>query len=418
MFPFLLPSEPVPLLRAVHGETDIAPYHDETKDQELHEKPAPTSAFTVSALLSREELAAMLVPVCKRRRVLSRGRVQVLRLHTDNVVVVRQLSRLRAESQICHRRQLDVWDLKARRPLILLLVHQIHLQALFEKVPDLRLGGDLCIPQSSRRTSGQLVGFPIRLPIVRRLSVSIHGHDIGEDHAGSVVFVGIEENGETFELVLHAKHRSHLCPIFRDPYGHAVSEQTSCTMNFELELDFPIVCREWHSTEQPAGLRGVVACESDVLVCADNGAASKVPPARLHVLVDVWLAAKVSGSFVQKVRYAGVAGHTACMLCVRRGMDLMSDSSSGLRAPVKPVHAASSTEATRVKLRSAIEGGDAVYGWAIMRVLLLLLVLCWYVMDVPDSLAARTSLRATPGSEGEKGVYRRIREVRRGHQRE
>lgn len=43
---------------------------------------------------------------------------------------------------------------------------------------------------------------------------------------------------------------------------------------------------------------------------------------------------------------------------------------------------------------------------------------CWYVMDVPDSLAARTSLRATPESEGEKGVYRRIRELRRGHQRE
>lgn len=53
----------------------------------------------------------------------------------------------------------------------------------------------------------------------------------------------------------------------------------------------PVCGGQRDAREQPAVARGLVRGEADVLVGPDDGVSAKVPPAALHVRVEVWLAA-------------------------------------------------------------------------------------------------------------------------------
>lgn len=72
------------------------------------------------------------------------------------------------------------------------------------------------------------------------MSVSKHGHDIGEDDAGAVVLVRVDENAQALELVGVAKDGSELASLLGDPHGEAIAIQLVLAMDLELDLDFPV----------------------------------------------------------------------------------------------------------------------------------------------------------------------------------
>ena len=286
-----LSSKPIPPLAAVDGETNVSTRERQAEDDELHESPEPASP-TASILGRRRALVLVAVVVLLRGRSgasLARGRVQVLGVDADDVVAVAELARLGAEAEVADGRQLDVRDLEAARPLVLVLVHQVHGELLVLEVRDLGAGREVGVAHAARGAAGELVGFAVVALVVLCLAVADHGHDVREHHARPVVLVRVEEDAEAFELVSHAEHGAFFRAGLCHPDRHAVAEQSARAMDLELELDFPVCCCEGHAREEPAGFGGVRACQADVLVCADDGAAAKVEPTGLEVGVEVGL---------------------------------------------------------------------------------------------------------------------------------
>lgn len=167
----------------------------------LAKEPQPAAA-----LLAREPL----LPATSggRRRV---GLVQILSADRDDVVVVAQLARFGAEAKVG-----DVGDrwglvgLKAQQPVVFLLVLQLQLQLLVLEVCQAELGRDGSVPDATRRATCEFLRFAVRVLIVGSLSVANHCHYVGEDCAGSIVLVGVEEDAQALEIVDAAKDRSLL----------------------------------------------------------------------------------------------------------------------------------------------------------------------------------------------------------------
>jgi hypothetical protein len=284
-------SKPISPLATVDSETNISASKRQSKDNELHKSPEP-AASTASILGRRRTLVLVAVVVLLRRRSspsLAGRRVQVLGVDADDVVAVAQLARLGAEPEVADRRQLDVRDLEAARPLVLVLVHQVHGELLVLEVRDLGAGREIGVAHAARGAAGELVRFAVVALVVFGLAVADHGHDVGKDHAGPVVLVGVEEDAEAFELVFHAEHGAFFRAGLCHPDRHAVAEEGARAMDLEFELDFPVRCCEGHAREEPAGFGGVGACQADVLVGADDGATAKVEPSGLEVGVEVGL---------------------------------------------------------------------------------------------------------------------------------
>lgn len=133
------------------------------------------------------------------------------------------------------------------------------------------------------RASGQFVCFSVVGLVVARLTITEHSHDIGKDGAGSVVLVRVEEDTQTFKLVLGAKDGTLLSSGLGHPHGETITEQISLAVDVELDLDFPVCCCERHTGVDPSGLRGAVRSQADVFVCSDEGVSAKVPPSALEV---------------------------------------------------------------------------------------------------------------------------------------
>ena len=66
-------------------------------------------------------------------------------------------------------------------------------------------------------------------------------------------------------------------------------------MDLEFKFHLPVGRSERDAREEPAGFGGVRACETNVLISADDGAAAKVEPAGLKVGVEVRLLDWISG---------------------------------------------------------------------------------------------------------------------------
>ena len=140
---------------------------------------------------------------------------------------------------------------------------------------------------SAYRAAGDLVRLAVVVLVVGRLAVAVHGHDVGEDGARAVVLVRVDEDAQALELVGMAKDRPWLRALLGEPHGEAVAVEVALAMDLELDGDLPVGGRQRHAREQPAVARGLVRGEADVLVGADDGVSSKVPPAALHVRVEV-----------------------------------------------------------------------------------------------------------------------------------
>lgn len=144
--------------------------------------------------------------------------VEVQGLDRDDVVVVGELAGLGGEAQVGNRRDFEVGDIEALGPVIFGLVLQLELERLVLEVGELGLGGDLCVADAAGlmtqirslsseavgmtyRAAGHLVGLAVVVLVIRRVSVAVHSHDIGEHGAGAVVLVRVEEDAEALELV-------------------------------------------------------------------------------------------------------------------------------------------------------------------------------------------------------------------------
>lgn len=64
-----------------------------------------------------------------------------------------------------------------------------------------------------------------------------HGHDVWKNYAWAVVLVGIKENSQSLEFVNGPENRASKSSLLRDPHGHPIAVEVSCSMNFELELN-------------------------------------------------------------------------------------------------------------------------------------------------------------------------------------
>lgn len=221
--------------RPVGSEARISAAHNEEKQKDLGKEPGPASAACV--VLGLELVSCVRLAGATGIR----AAVQVLGRDGDDVVVVAQLAGLGAEAQVGNvgdRR--GVVHLEAHQPVAHGLVLELELEALVLEVGQSHLGGDARVAETSGRAASQLRLLAVVVLVVGLLSVSKHGHDIGEDDAGAVVLVRVDENAQALELVGVAKDRSELASLLGDPHGEAIAIQLVLAMDLELDLDFPV----------------------------------------------------------------------------------------------------------------------------------------------------------------------------------
>lgn len=132
--------EPVALLCAVDGESDIGAGQRKTKQDKLHQEPGPAAALAVAAHAARG-LAGL--GGGRTRGLAGVALVQVLCLDGDDVEVVAQLACFGAEAEVCDGRDFEIGDLEARRVFVLGLVLQLELEERVLEVGQARFGGDL-----------------------------------------------------------------------------------------------------------------------------------------------------------------------------------------------------------------------------------------------------------------------------------
>ena len=88
--------------------------------------------------------------------------------------------------------------------------------------------------------AGEFVGLAVAILIVGCAAVAVHGHDVGEDGAGSVVLVCVEEDAESLELVSVAKDVAGLCALLGEPHGKAITIQVALTVYLKLKVDLVV----------------------------------------------------------------------------------------------------------------------------------------------------------------------------------
>lgn len=77
--------------------------------------------------------------------------------------------------------------------------------------------------------------------VVGRLPITHHSHNVGESDAGTVVFVGIEEDTKTLETIRRSKDRALSCALLGEPQREAISMEISGAMYLKLDLNLPDV---------------------------------------------------------------------------------------------------------------------------------------------------------------------------------
>lgn len=90
--------------------------------------------------------------------------------------------------------------------------------------------------------------------IVDCLAVAEHSHNIREDHTGSVVLVGVEEDTQALKHVLGSKDGALRSAILGHPHGEAIAEEVALAIDAELHFDLPIGGCQGDSREDPSRL--------------------------------------------------------------------------------------------------------------------------------------------------------------------
>ena len=87
------------------------------------------------------------------------------------------------------------------------------------------------------RAAGDFVGFAVVVLIVRGLAVAVHGHDVREYGAWSVVLIRVEKETESLELVGVAEDVAWLCALLGEPHGEAIAVEVALAGDLELEFN-------------------------------------------------------------------------------------------------------------------------------------------------------------------------------------
>jgi hypothetical protein len=87
------------------------------------------------------------------------------------------------------------------------------------------------------RAAGDLVRLAVVVLVVDGLAVAVHGHDVGEDGAGAVVLVRVDEDAQALELVGVAKDGPWLRALLGEPHGEAVAVEVALAMDLEFDRD-------------------------------------------------------------------------------------------------------------------------------------------------------------------------------------
>ena len=90
-------------------------------------------------------------------------------------------------------------------------------------------------PGSTYRASSDLVGLAVVVLVVGRVSISVHGHDVGEHGTRAVVLVCVEEEAEALKLVGVAEDVSWLRALLGEPHGEAIAVEVALAVDLELE---------------------------------------------------------------------------------------------------------------------------------------------------------------------------------------
>lgn len=243
-----------PLVSLPGRVADVCTADDDNEQKDLDHHPGPAAALLVLLNLLRL-LALGLVSLLVVLAAAGLGRVKVLGADGDDIVVVAQLTSLGGESQVR-----DLWDrgrlvcLEARSPLAIRLVMQLQLEGLVLEVGKAELCRNAGVSDSAGRAARKLVALSISVLVVCRVSVTNHGHDVGEDHARAVVLVGIEEETQTLKFVGVAKYRANIVAPFSHPHGEAVTVKLVLAVYLKLDLNFPVCCCQWYARPQGAHL--------------------------------------------------------------------------------------------------------------------------------------------------------------------
>jgi hypothetical protein len=84
------------------------------------------------------------------------------------------------------------------------------------------------------RASSDLVGLAVVVLVVGSLAVAVHGHDVREDSAWTVVLVRVNEDTEALKVVGVAKDGPRLCALLGEPHGEAVAVEVALAMDLEF----------------------------------------------------------------------------------------------------------------------------------------------------------------------------------------
>lgn len=76
---------------------------------------------------------------------------------------------------------------------------------------------------AARRAARELRVLAVAALVVGGLAVAEHGHDVGEDDAGSVVLVGVHEDAESVKVVRVTKDVTLLATLAGHPHGEAIA---------------------------------------------------------------------------------------------------------------------------------------------------------------------------------------------------
>lgn len=140
----------------VLGVSDVRAADEATKQQHLEEKPSPTTTLLFGSSSATGSSSGSSGPACVRGHRI----VQIPRLDADDVEIVRQLARVRAETEVSRARyfQGQFWlrlQTEAVNPRVRRLVLQLQSERLVLEISQLGFRGDRSTTQPSSLSHSQ-----------------------------------------------------------------------------------------------------------------------------------------------------------------------------------------------------------------------------------------------------------------------
>ena len=99
------------------------------------------------------------------------------------------------------------------------------------------LGGNIGASDPASGAAHVFVGFAVVVFIVALGAIADHGHYVGEDGAGSIILVCVEEDSEAFEAVGAAEDGAGSCALFGEPHGEAVAVKVAVAVDSEFNFN-------------------------------------------------------------------------------------------------------------------------------------------------------------------------------------